>query len=175
MIKVHDLRRVSADTAEAWADHVGANMRQSDIDEVRASSGLTPTEAVRQSLSLSSIAFCVESDTHGPCAIFGAAPGGLPGLGIVWMLGTDGIRKEGYSIAKQTRRYFDELNLEYPVLWNMIDGRNSLSMRWLRWGGFELLVEHPNHGPEGRPFYSFARSFYHNQDLHPVRSGEAES
>lgn len=161
MIQVHDLRRVSADTAGAWADHIGANMRHSDILEVQASSGLTPIEAIRQSVSLSSIAFCVESDTHGPCAIFGAAPGGLPGLGIVWMLGTDGIRKEGYSIAKKTRRYFDELNREYPVLWNYIDGRNSLSMRWLRWGGFELLCEHPEHGPQGLPFYTFARTIKH--------------
>lgn len=161
MIKVHDLRLVSADQAEAWADHIGAHMRQSDIEEVRASSALSPIEAVRASLDLSSIAFCVESDTHGPCAIFGAAPGGLPGLGIVWMLGTDGIRREGYSIAKQTRQYFDQLNAEYPVLWNYIDGRNSLSMRWLRWGGFELLREHPNHGPEGRTFYTFARTSAH--------------
>ena len=158
MIQVHDLRRVSPDTAGAWADYIGANMRQSDIDEVRASSAITSTEAMHFSLSLSTIAFCVESDTQGPCAMFGAAPGGLPGLGVVWMLGTEGIRKEGYSIAKQTRRYFDELNREYPVLWNYIDGRNSLSMRWLRWGGFELLAEHPEHGPEGRPFFTFART-----------------
>lgn len=158
MIQVHDLRRVPAETAGAWADHIGAHMRQSDIDEVRASGSAPPEDVVRQSLQLSSIAFCVESDTHGPCAMFGAAPGGLPGLGIVWMLGTDGIRKEGYSIARKTRTYFDELNREYPVLWNMIDGRNSLSMRWLRWGGFELLRLHPEYGPEKRPFYSFART-----------------
>lgn len=161
MIQVHDLRRVSADTVGAWADHIGANMRQSDIDEVRASSALSPTEAIHTSLALSSVAFCVVSDTHGPCAIFGAAPGGLPGLGIVWMLGTDGLRHEGYSIAKQTRSYFDQLNAEYPILWNYIDGRNSLSMRWLRWGGFELLAEHPNHGPEGRTFHTFARTNTH--------------
>lgn len=158
MIQVHDLRRVPAETAGAWADHIGANMRQSDIDEVRASSALEPVEAVRTSLALSSIAFCVESDSHGPCAIFGAAPCGLPGLGSVWMLGTDGIRREGYSIAKQTRRYFDQLNAEYPILWNFIDGRNSLSMRWLRWGGFELLQEHRHFGPEMRSFYTFART-----------------
>lgn len=158
MIQVHDLRLVSPDRAEAWADHIGANMRQSDIEEVRASSALDPSEALKESLKLSSIAFCVESDTHGPCAMFGAAPGGLPGLGVVWMLGTEGIRAEGYSIAKETRRYFDELNAEYPALWNYIDGRNSLSMRWLRWGGFELLREHPDHGPEGRTFYTFART-----------------
>lgn len=171
MIQVHDLRQVPADTVEAWAYHIGANMRQSDIDEVRASSDLSPHQAIVMSLNLSTIAFCVVSDTHGPCAMFGAAPGGLPGLGIVWMLGTEGIRREGYSIAKQTRSYFETLNEAYPILWNYIDGRNSLSMRWLRWGGFELLAEHPEYGPEGRPFFTFARTKSHVRTSTPHRSG----
>lgn len=158
MIQVHDLRRVQADTAWAWADHIAANMRQSDLDEVRASSALEPHEVLRESLGLSSHAYCVESDTLGPVALFGAAPHPLPGVGIVWMLGTDGVRTEAYSIARQTRRYFDELNEAYWMLWNYIDGRNDISMRWLKWGGFKLLEEHPNHGPEGRPFFTFART-----------------
>lgn len=157
MITVHDLRLVSADKVEAWADHIAANMRQSDIDEVAASSGCSPSEALHESLKLSSIAFMIESDTHGPVAMFGAAPHALPGVGIVWMLGTDGIRSEGYSIARATRRYFDELNAEFWMLWNYIDARNEGSMRWLRWGGFKLLAEHPQHGHLGLPFYTFAR------------------
>jgi hypothetical protein len=158
MIHVHDLRHVKADMVEAWADQLSANMRQSDIDEVQASSTLSPREALRASLALSTHAYCVESDTVGPVAMFGAAPHPLPGVGVVWMLGTDGIRQEGYSIAKATRRYFDELNAAYWMLWNFIDARNAVSMRWLRWGGFKLLAEHPNHGPEGRPFHTFART-----------------
>lgn len=158
MIQVHDLHHVSPDAVEAWADHIAANLRQQDHDEVRASSALAPREALVASLNLSSHAYCVESDTHGPVAMFGAAPHPFPGVGIVWMLGTEGIRREGYSIARQTRRYFDELNAAYWLLWNFIDGRNSVSMRWLRWGGFKLLAEHPDHGPEGRPFYTFART-----------------
>jgi len=158
MIQVHDLRHVPAGMAEAWADHIAAHMRQQDIDEVAASSALNPRDALLESLALSTHAYCVESDKLGAVAMFGAAPHPLPGVGIVWMLGTEGIRKEGIAIAKRTRRYFDELNAAYWMLWNFIDGRNAVSMRWLRWGGFELLAEHPRHGPEGRPFFTFART-----------------
>lgn len=160
MITVHDLRRVPTDTVEAWADQIAASMRQQDIDEVTASSALPPHDALIESLALSTHAYCVISDKLGPVAMFGAAPHPLPGVGIVWMLGTDGIRQEGYSIAKATRRYFDELNAAYWMLWNFIDGRNAVSMRWLRWGGFNLLAEHPTHGPEGRPFHTFARTAF---------------
>lgn len=157
MITTHDLRRVSTDVVEAWADHVASHMRQSDIDEVKASTTLTPREALYESISISTHAYAVVSDTLGCVALFGAAPHPLPGVGVVWMLGTEGIQQERMGIAKATRRYFDELNEAYWLLWNYIDGRNAVSMRWLRWGGFKLLEEHPAHGIEGRPFFTFAR------------------
>lgn len=161
MIEVHDLRHVDTDVAEAWLREIAANLRQSDRDEVKASSALSPEDALLASVQLSSHAYVVLSDhplCSGPIAAFGAAPHPLPGVGVAWMLGTDGIRRESRAIAHRCRRYMDELNAAYFMLWNFIDARNELSMRWLRWGGFELLAEHPNHGPEGRTFFTFART-----------------
>jgi hypothetical protein len=156
MIQVHDLRHVDTDVVEAWADHVAAHLRQCDLDEVAAMTGLEPEDAMRSSLALSTHAFAVVSHQGGaPIAIFGAAPHPLPGVGIVWMLGTDDIRKEAYSIAKATRRYFDELNAAYWMLWNFIDARNTVSLRWLRWGGFKLLGDHDFNGHR---FHTFART-----------------
>ena len=158
MIQVHDLRYVAPDVAETWLETIAANLRQSDVEEVKASSALPPRDALFASHALSTHAYVVHSQEGGPIAVFGAAPHPLPGVGIVWMLGTDGIRGEAYSIAKQTRPYLDELNAAYPILWNFIDARNSVSMRWLRWGGFKVLADHPNHGPQGRLFHTFART-----------------
>src|SRR3546814_9231498 len=106
-------------------------MRQSDVDEVKASSALSPEDALIASYRVSTHAYLVLSTADGgtPVAAFGAAPHPLPGVGVVWMLGTDGIKSEGYSIAKATRRYFDELNAAYHILWNYIDARNTTSMR----------------------------------------------
>lgn len=156
MIQVHDLRHVEPDVAQAWLLEIAENLRQGDRDEVQASSNLTPAEALLGSYSLSTHAYVILSTEGDPIAAFGAAPHAA-GIGIVWMLGTDGIEQEAFGIARRTRRYFDELNAAYFMLWNYIDARNATSMRWLRWGGFQLLEEHPEHGPERRPFYTFAR------------------
>jgi hypothetical protein len=161
MIEVKDLRHVDADVAEAWLREIAKNLRQSDIDEVKASSSLSPEDALLASYHYSTHGYVILSNhplCSGPIAAFGAAPHPLPGVGVVWMLGTDGIKREAYSVAKKTRHYFDELNAAYLMLWNYIDARNTVSMRWLRWGGFKLLAEHPDHGPEGRLFYTFART-----------------
>lgn len=155
MITVHDLRHVDADVAGAWADSIADNLRQGDRDEIAAMSQLEPLDAVRTSVALSSHAYVVLDRDCIPVAIFGAAPHPLPGVGIVWMLGTEGIRKEAYSIAKATRSYFDELNEAYPILWNFIDDRNQVSLRWLRWGGFKLLGATEF---RGHPFHIFART-----------------
>lgn len=138
MIQVHDLRHVEADVVEAWADQLTPKLRQCDLDEIEAMAGTTPAGALRDSLALSTHAYCITND-EGPVAMFGAAPSPLPGVGIVWMLGSDDIQAEALGIARRTRRYFDELNQPYPILWNYIDDRNKVSMKWLEWGGFKLL------------------------------------
>jgi hypothetical protein len=157
MITVHDLRHVAPDVAEAWIETIASNLRQGDLDEIAAMSQLAPHDALRTSVDISTHGYVVISQECGPIAIFGAAPHPLPGVGIVWMLGTDGIRKEAFSIAKATRRYFTELNEAYPILWNYIDDRNDVSLRWLRWGGFKLLGATEF---QGHPFHIFARTLH---------------
>lgn len=153
MIQVHDLRHVEPGVVEAWADHIAANLRQQDLDEIEAMD--TGPQALHLSVQLSSHGYCITDRQGIPCAMFGAAPHPLPGVGVVWMLGTDAIRSEAYSIARQTRQYFDTLNAAYGILWNYIDARNTVSMRWLRWGGFELLRDVE---VGGHPFHIFART-----------------
>lgn len=157
MINVHDLRHVDPDMVGAWADHIAANLRSQDLDEIEAMGAVSPAEALHTSISLSSHGYAILDRDENACAIFGAAPHPLPDVGVVWMLGTDAIRTEAYSIAKRTRRYFDELNSVYPILWNYIDARNTVSLRWLRWGGFKLLKDVEI---GGHPFHIFARTTY---------------
>lgn len=157
MITVHDLHHVDPDTAGAWADHIAQNLRHQDLEEIEAMASVPPAEALQVSLALSTHGYCILDRTGEPCAMFGAAPHPLPGVGVMWMLGTDGIRREAHSIARQSRQYFDIVNSAYSILWNYIDARNTVSKRWLRWGGFELLrdVEFGGH-----PFHIFARSHH---------------
>lgn len=170
MITVHDLRRVDPDLAGAWAAHITKHMRKQDRDEIAAMGSVPVEEAVSVSLALSTHGYCVLDRNGDPCAVLGAAPHPLPGIGVAWMLGTDGIRREATSIARLTPAYMNILNSAYSVLWNYIDARNTVSKRWLQWGGFELLKDVELGGHQ---FHIFARVNHHPQDLHPVRSGEA--
>ncbi len=158
MIKIHDLHQVSLDLAEAWLLQIADNLRQSDLDEIEAMSGLDPRDVLLQSFHLSSHCFLIKDRDGQPIAVYGAAPYPLDGVGIVWMLGTDGIEREALSIAKATRATFELLNEAYPLaLWNYIDDRNKPSMRWLEWGGFKVIAT-KQMGLQGLTFHLFSRS-----------------
>jgi len=160
-ITVHDLRETPWETVGPWLDRIAANMRKQDVEEVRASSAIPIHDILPRSVSISSHGWVITSDKTGePIAVFGAAPLALPRMGAAWMLGTDGIEDEALSIARHSRRYMDEMQADYDLLWNYIDARNEVSMRWLKWIGFRLVSLHPFHGRERRAFYTFARSIH---------------
>jgi hypothetical protein len=157
-ITIHDLHHVEPDVAEAWLVTIADNLRSTDLDEIEAMSGKPPREVLLESFGLSSHAYVVLDRHSNPVAVFGAAPYPLPGVGIVWMLGTPGIDVEALAIARATRPAFEMLTEAYPLaLFNYIDDRNKVSMRWLRWGGFKVINSKPR-GPEGLTFHLFSRS-----------------
>lgn len=157
-ITVHDLGQIDPGVVEAWLHHIADNLRQSDLDEIEAMSGRDPTETVFGSVGLSSHAYVVTDRDFFPVAVFGAAPYPLPGVGIVWMVGTPGIDREALAIGRASRAAFNRLNEAYPIaLWNYIDDRNHLSKRWLRWGGFKEIDTKPM-GPKALPFTLFSRT-----------------
>lgn len=155
MISVHDLHRVPTDTVGAWARHVALHLRDQDRDEVAASSGSDPRSAVALSIMMSSRAFAVLDDDV-PVCLFGAAPHPLPGVGVAWLLGTEGLYPNALKIARGSRRYLDELHQQYNLLWNYVDERNTVSVRWLRWMGFKALSLKQT--ASGHPFRIFART-----------------
>lgn len=159
MIEVRDLRLAEPATVGAWTQAIAENMREQDRAEVEAGSGLTPLAALQMSLALSSDAYCILDRGGEPIAMFGVAPHPLPGVGAVWMLGTDGVLREALSVARQTVFYFDKLQERYPLLWNYIDDRNTVSLRWLKWGGFKLL-DGKRVTESGHTFSIFARTRY---------------
>lgn len=141
---------------ESDAEIVAANLRSADRMEIAAHSGLKPVRAIRRSVRGSEVAVTICSgDTPTKlAAIFGCTADGC-----IWLLGTDvltlpPLRKQ---FLKECRRYVDVLQDHYPLLHNVIDERNTVHIRWLRWMGFTFIRRLPQFGVENRPFMEFVR------------------
>ena len=159
MARAVDTATLPEDTIREALEHIAQGLRQADRDEVRATAGdEDPFWALFESWEASTRSWLILDRTNLPIGIFGVAPHSTPGVGIAWLLGTDGVEREALSIGRQTRQYVDELNATYPVLWANVDARNELSMRWLEWSNFKVFDLDPAFGPEGRPFLQYLRT-----------------
>lgn len=119
------IRVVDALADPAWANEqasfIAAHLRLADRNEIAASSGLPPLDCIREGLRLSSHAWIVQDRTGAPICIFSAAPSAQKDVGIVWLLGTDGIAGEAFAVARATLPYLDALHATYPYLFNFVE------------------------------------------------------
>lgn len=88
----------------------------------------------------------------------GDEPSLVPGLGIIWFVGTNAIDNHKAEFLRDSRHYIDELFTRYDVIGNLIDARNITHQRWLRWLGFSFLRKEAKWGAHSVPFYEFAKA-----------------
>lgn len=134
-------------------------MRACDAAEVRASSALTPAEALRQSLALSTRAWCALAES-GPVAMWGvgAARTVLSGTGSPWLLATPGLHGLRRDFLRLSRHYVAFMHEDFPMLENYVRAGNGASLRWLAWCGFGIAERPVPYGAAGEPFYRFWRT-----------------
>jgi len=65
--------------------------------------------------------------------------------------------KDKRTFLRQSKIELRKILKEYPVLFNVVDSRNEVHVRWLQWMGFTFIKKHSEYGPEKRPFYEFVR------------------
>jgi len=138
---------------------IAANMRAVDAAEVQAQSGSSPQEALLYCFLYSKPCMTICKADETPIAMWGVVPE-TPSIGRVWMLGTDELvqnRAVQLRFLREVRAYLKELFKTYAVLWNCVDMRNTVHVRWIGWMGFTFVAKHPNYGAEGRPFLEFCQ------------------
>ncbi len=64
----------------------------------------------------------------------------LAGVGSVWLLGTDEVDKHPREFLKFSAEWRRKLFDRYEVLRNVVDTKNTSSIRWLRWMGAEFSM-----------------------------------
>lgn len=132
-------------------DHIAKNLREEDKREVNTViPGVDIYKALKESVESSSTCHVVRKDGV-PVVLFGSkkTPDFL-GVGAesadIWLLGTDEIKLNKTSFLKLSRKVIVEIASEVDYLWNIVDPRNELHIRWLQWLGFSFPTTYETSG-----------------------------
>ena len=132
-------------TMEA-AIEVASNLRPDDRREVEEGHGLNPMFYLKEEAKL------------GSCIYFEVPNGKTAGMagvdegGIIWMLCTDAIHEFPLTFAREAKRWVE--SRPEPLLWNVVDKRNKVHLKLLKFLGFKFLMEY-QFGPNNLPFIEF--------------------
>jgi hypothetical protein len=121
-------------TAE-YGRAVAASMRPADIAEVWALAHHSPLQAVELSLAAPGEQLAFIADGM-PLAVFGCSRTALDGVGTPWLLGAVGVERYARQFIELGRAHVARWATEYDELINVVDARNTVSVRWLLRLGF---------------------------------------
>ncbi len=132
------------------------NMRQEDIDELKAT-GDTPKGCLLYCYLASKPAVTMISRHGYIMGMYGVIPEGIKS-GRIWMLGhkkmVDDLRDKIWFLRESQVR-LKKLHETYPLMFNIVDARNTTHVEWLKWMKFSFIQKHlldANH-----LFYEFVR------------------
>ena len=134
-------------TLEA-AHEVASNLRLEDRKEIEEGHGLDPKVILPQAVDDD---FCVYFTTPNGKT---AGMGGIYNNGMIWMVCTPAVHDYPIAFVKEARRVL--LSREEPLLWNIVDKRNTVHLKLLKFLGFKFLRE-IKHGPNQLSFIEFCR------------------
>ena len=127
---------------------VASNLRPEDRREVEEGHGIDPIEYLpTMSQNPSYVYFTVPDGKT-------AGMAGVGKEGDIWMLCTPDIHRYPITFAREAKRYVD--NRTEPLLWNIVDSRNTAHLRLLKFLGFKFLRK-LKHGPNNITFIEFCR------------------
>jgi len=135
---------------EEAAIAVASNLLPDDYREVAEGHGHDPVEAIPRCSKLGDTVYFKVPDGQ----LAGVA--GVQPDGRIWMLCTPAILKYPKTFAREARRFVE--SREEKLLWNIVDKRNTVHMKLLKFLGFKFLRE-LKHGPNQLSFIEFCRVF----------------
>ena len=127
---------------------VATNLRSDDLREVVEGHGLNPMILLPLAAEEGSAVYFTVPD---------GKTAGLAGVGddgTIWMVCTPEIERYPITFAREAKRYVD--SRKEPLLWNIVDCRNTVHLKLLKFLGFKFLRK-VTHGPNNLPFIEFCR------------------
>jgi hypothetical protein len=133
---------------------IAENMRNDDIEEVRAASNKTPIKAITDGVRISdfSSVAVINGDV---VAVMGVVKGStLSDSGVAWLLGTTYISKHRREFLDNSHKVLNAMLDICPELSNYVHAKNKTSIRWLSWLGFQINDPEP-FGVNNELFHEF--------------------
>ena len=127
-------------------------LRKEDVEEVFAINGCSPLQALLDGLKGSDECLTIMWDDR-VVGMFGVAPL-TKDLGAIWLLASDDLPKIRWKFLKETRPWVQYFLTKYPRLTNMVDARNEVHIKWIKWAGF-TFTNRTEVLPSGVPFLEF--------------------
>ena len=126
---------------------VASNLRSDDRREVEEGHGLDPFVMITSKAQ------------EGSCVYFNVPNGKTAGMagvdpgGLIWMLTTPAIEEYPVTFAREAKRYVER---QKGLLWNIVDKRNTVHLKLLKFLGFKFLRE-IFHCPNQLTFIEFCK------------------
>lgn len=139
------------------AEYLAPRLREEDAAECVAQ-GLDALDALYLGVAASLLPLTVLGPEDEPLAMMGDVPS-TDISAAIWLLGTPLVsRRHALSFVKGTAPALAGYQQRWPVLFNVVDERNTIHIRWLKRAGFTFIMRHPFWGVERRPFLEFVRT-----------------
>ena len=130
------------------AKEVVSNLRPEDRREVEEGHGIDVVDVLVQAVKKPScVYFTVPNGKT-------AGMAGVDNGGLIWMLCTSAIHEYPITFAREARRYVERQ--PDKLLWNVVDKRNTVHLKLLKFLGFKFLRE-VKFGPNKLSFIEFCK------------------
>jgi hypothetical protein len=145
-----------ATEADAYA--LAVDLRPEDEAEIQAMSGQEPVRALLHGIRFSDVPLAIQDGDGSTIGLFGVVTTQqTPRVGAVWLLASPKLLKYSRRLARESWRWVETFQQNYDVLFNLVDERNTVHIRWIQWCGFTFINRHPALGAEQQPFLEFVR------------------
>lgn len=136
-------------------EYLAPRLRFEDKREILSATGLTPYEGLFFSYKNSTTSFTIVNSKNIPVSIFGINQINNS-LSTIWLMATDGLKEIEKPFLRQNKELINFLAKKHKILWNFVDCRNELHIKWLKWCGFKFLRK-VNYGILNQPFYEIIK------------------
>lgn len=123
----------------AHAEELAPNLRDPDVAGIWAEQGLGPLESLLAQIAKPSEPMAGLADGKVMCLFGIETAAAISNGGLAWMAAHRDLPKHSRAFLRACRAYIGHLRDNYARVEVIVDDRNSLSLRWHEWLGFEWI------------------------------------